>query len=142
MYCRVGADKLPLQLEQTGLPPNVLNNFPRLGTVLRVMIDEKYEHFGNHFKIVRDWVRIRNLHCRTVSGLWEGVLTPQTKIRHLSRNDNSVVGHLRYLLLLLILRNVNQRCSRFFVFHMVEVALFAVIELHYIIPVGLVRQGL
>ncbi|CDP16693.1 unnamed protein product [Coffea canephora] len=91
----VGADKLPLQLEQTGLPPSVLNNFPRLGTVLRVMIDEKYENFGNHFKIVRDWVRIRNLHCRTVSGLWEGVLTPQTKIRHLSRNDNSVVGHLR-----------------------------------------------
>ncbi|KAL3526183.1 hypothetical protein ACH5RR_014555 [Cinchona calisaya] len=91
----LGAEELPLQLELTGLPPSVLYNFPRLGTVLTVVIDEAYVNFGNHFKIVRDWVRIRNLHCRTVLGLWKGVLTPQTKIRHLSKDDNSVIEHLR-----------------------------------------------
>ncbi|CAI9111581.1 OLC1v1011838C1 [Oldenlandia corymbosa var. corymbosa] len=95
---KLGADELnpvPLQVEPMILPASVLSKFPCIGTVLRIVIDECYENFGCHFKIVNGWVRIRNLHCRTVSGLWKGVWTGTTKVRHLSEDDNSVTAVMR-----------------------------------------------
>ncbi|KAL2456960.1 Protection of telomeres protein 1b [Forsythia ovata] len=86
---------LLLQIEPVRLPEDVLRNFPHVGTVLRIVADEVYEELGVHFQIVGNWVRMRNLQCKTKSGLWKGVLTPATKCRPLSEKDNSVIDRLR-----------------------------------------------
>ncbi|CAI9785616.1 unnamed protein product [Fraxinus pennsylvanica] len=86
---------LPLQIEPVRLHEDVLRNFPHVGTVLRIVAGEVYEESGIHFQFVGNWVRMRNLHCKTESGLWKGVLTQATKCRPLSEKDNSVIDRLR-----------------------------------------------
>lgn len=86
---------LPLHIEPVSLPQHVLHEFPRVGTILRVLVDEKYESFGFHFQHGGKWVRLRNLMCKTESGLWKGIFTLETKFRLLSEQDNSVKDRLR-----------------------------------------------
>ncbi|XP_073132728.1 protection of telomeres protein 1b-like [Henckelia pumila] len=86
---------LPLRIEPVSLPEHVLREFPHVGTVLRVVVDGKYESFGFHFQHADKWVRLRNLACETESGLWKAIFTPSSKIRLLSGQDNSVDDRLR-----------------------------------------------
>lgn len=99
MYvCRLTDEEqiaLPLQIEPVRLHEDVLRNFPHVGTVLRIVAGEVYEESGIHFQFVGNWVRMRNLQCKTESGLWKGVLTQATKCRPLSEKDNSVIDRLR-----------------------------------------------
>ncbi|KZV17793.1 protection of telomeres protein 1a [Dorcoceras hygrometricum] len=88
-------NSLPLHIEPFSLPEHVIHKFPRVGTVLRVLVDEQYETFGSHFQHGEKWLRLRNLMCKTESGLWKGIFTLETKFRLLSEQDNSVKDRLR-----------------------------------------------
>lgn len=87
LRCRLADEEwnsLPLHIEPVSLPQHVLLEFPRVGTILRVLVDEKYESFGFHFQHGGKWLRLRNLMCKTESGLWKGIFTLETKFRLLS----------------------------------------------------------
>ncbi|KAL3851459.1 hypothetical protein ACJIZ3_013341 [Penstemon smallii] len=86
---------MPLHIESFSLPAHVLHNFPYVGTVLRILVDESYEDFGVYFHHNEKWVRLRNLMCKTESGLFKGIFTLETKFRPLSEEDDSVKKCLR-----------------------------------------------
>ncbi|KAG8383319.1 hypothetical protein BUALT_Bualt04G0000100 [Buddleja alternifolia] len=88
-------NSLPLHIEPFCLPGHVLRKFPCVGTILRILVDENYEEFGVHFQHGEKWVRLRNVMCKTESGLWKGVFTLETKFRPLSEQDGSVQDCLR-----------------------------------------------
>ncbi|XP_038694129.1 protection of telomeres protein 1a-like isoform X2 [Tripterygium wilfordii] len=87
---------LPLQIECSTLPNDILQKFKHVGTVLRVKADEVHENLGVYFRPVEKWIRIRNMVCQVSSGLWYGLLGPTSKVRLLSNNDGIVVDRIRF----------------------------------------------
>ncbi|XP_010274733.1 PREDICTED: protection of telomeres protein 1b-like [Nelumbo nucifera] len=83
---------LPLQLEPSLLPRDILSAFPCVGTVLRVTVDQENEKLGLHLLDSGRWVKFINIICQARSGLWHGVLMLFTKIRLLA-NEDTIVKH-------------------------------------------------
>ncbi|PIA47224.1 hypothetical protein AQUCO_01400126v1 [Aquilegia coerulea] len=83
---------LPLQLEASLLPRDVLCEFPTVGTVLRVIVDQASEKLV--FQPWR-WVKIIDLVCEERFGLWCGHLKPSTRVRILSDEDITVIDRQR-----------------------------------------------
>ncbi|XAR53970.1 hypothetical protein NMG60_11028933 [Bertholletia excelsa] len=88
-------NSMQLQIESVPLRTDLLEKFPCVGTVLRVIVDKAYGEFGNHFHNIGYWMRLRNILCETDSGLWKGYLLPQSKVRLLAENDSSIVERKR-----------------------------------------------
>ncbi|KAL5699610.1 hypothetical protein ACHQM5_030489 [Ranunculus cassubicifolius] len=84
---------LPLQWETSFLPRDVLCEFPSVGTILRVPVDQANE------KIARGlpcrWVKFLDLVCTERAGLWHGGLGLSTRVRILSDNDRVVTQRQR-----------------------------------------------
>ncbi|XP_010271002.1 PREDICTED: protection of telomeres protein 1a-like isoform X2 [Nelumbo nucifera] len=81
---------LPLNFESFTLPRETLCTFPRVGTILRV-VPRAYEKLELHFKDSNHWVKFRNISCQVCSGLWYGILMPNSKVRLLSNEDDFVI---------------------------------------------------
>lgn len=84
-------DPLPLHLESSSLPRDVLCMFPTVGTVLRVVVDSGNERLGFHVLKTGRWVKLINIRCEIHDGLWRGVLMPSTKLRYLIDDEKLVL---------------------------------------------------
>ncbi|XP_068669375.1 protection of telomeres protein 1b-like [Aristolochia californica] len=80
----------PLQLEQIPLSRSVLCSFPCVGTVVIVAFDKSYEDLQLHLQPVGQWIKLRNIMCETKSGIWQGRLTPNSRLRLLADGDSMV----------------------------------------------------
>ncbi|XP_077218110.1 protection of telomeres protein 1b-like isoform X3 [Tasmannia lanceolata] len=80
---------IPLLLEPLPLPRDVLCTFPRVGTVLRVIIDKE---LGPKVQGSGQWVKLRNITCEVRSGLWRGIFSPSSQLRFLSNEDKAVIS--------------------------------------------------
>lgn len=75
----------PLEESLTvSLPRNILCKFPCVGTVLRVFIEMQIDELLWQLPGIGHWVKLRNMTCRTQSGIWEGVMTHTSKVSILS----------------------------------------------------------
>lgn len=83
-------EELPLQLESSPLPLDVLRMFPTVGTVLRVYIESGNEKLGLHILKTGRWVKIMKMKCEIREGIWCGVLMPSTKLRYLGDDNKHV----------------------------------------------------
>lgn len=75
------------QLEESliaSLPRNILCKFPCVGTVLRVFTEMQIDEILRQLPGIEHWVKLRNMTCRTQSGIWEGVMTHTSKVSILS----------------------------------------------------------
>nr|CAD1820526.1 unnamed protein product [Ananas comosus var. bracteatus] len=88
-----GLDQDPLHLEELPLSREVLCSFPPVGTVLRVFSNKVFKEFS-HLQESQHWVRLCNMNCEVLSGVWKGVLGPSSKVRLLSNVDDSVLDSL------------------------------------------------
>lgn len=107
-------EEVPLQLESSPLPLDVLRMFPTVGTVLRVYIDSGSEKLGLHILKTGRWVKIMKMKCEIREGMWYGVLMPSTKLRYLG-DDNKHVFMCQRSLLSSLLHNccvLNVPCGR------------------------------
>lgn len=80
-------DILADQLEDSlivSLPRNILCKFPCVGTVLRVITEMQIDELLRQLPGIGHWVKLRNMTCRTQSGIWEGVMTHTSKVSILS----------------------------------------------------------
>ncbi|XP_077218108.1 protection of telomeres protein 1a-like isoform X2 [Tasmannia lanceolata] len=84
---------IPLLLEPLPLPRDVLCTFPRVGTVLRVIIDKE---LGPKVQGSGQWVKLRNITCEVRSGLWRGIFSPSSQLRFLSNEDKAVISLERF----------------------------------------------
>lgn len=82
---------LPLHIEKTPLPWQVLCTFPCAGTVLRVTATKAHEKLGLYFNGSGKWLRIRHMRCEVQFGLWHGRLNPSSRVRYLPNNDDTVL---------------------------------------------------
>lgn len=78
-------------IEPVPLARHIICQFPCVGTVLRVTVDQGLKDIGLHFKGIGNWVKFRNIRCEEHSGLWHGLFLPSSRIRFLSENDDSVL---------------------------------------------------
>ncbi|XP_015880193.3 protection of telomeres protein 1b isoform X1 [Ziziphus jujuba] len=83
--------EIPLGIEPVPLARHIICQFPCVGTVLRVTVDQGLKDIGLHFKGIGKWVKFRNIRCEEHSGLWHGLFLPSSRIRFLSENDDSVL---------------------------------------------------
>ncbi|XP_020106918.1 protection of telomeres protein 1a-like isoform X1 [Ananas comosus] len=88
-----GLDQDPLHLEELPLSREVLCSFPPVGTVLRVFSNKVFKEFS-HLQESQHWVRLCNMNCEVLSGVWKGILGPSSKVRLLSNVDDSVLDSL------------------------------------------------
>ncbi|KAJ6817570.1 putative protection of telomeres protein 1b [Iris pallida] len=79
----------PLHLEEQPLPKEILCNFPREGTVLRVTTS-KFVPDIHRLLGVACWVKICNITCELQSGIWKAMTTPYSKFNLLSDDDGNV----------------------------------------------------
>ncbi|KAF3437156.1 hypothetical protein FNV43_RR19909 [Rhamnella rubrinervis] len=90
-----GDHPLPLHLEPLPFPRDVFCTFPLLGTVLRVNFYQGIEKSCLHSLNSGKWVKFINLAIEVDGGLWRGVLTPFTKLRYTTNEDNLVLERQR-----------------------------------------------
>ncbi|XP_024023503.1 protection of telomeres protein 1b isoform X2 [Morus notabilis] len=83
---------LPLHLESLPLPRDKLDSFPVVGTILRVVFDQRIKKHGLQLlnANVGEWMKFIDVHCEVRAGLWRGVLTPLTKVRYTPNKDHIV----------------------------------------------------
>lgn len=89
------SNPLPLQVERLRLSSSILNGFPRVGTVLRVTIDQAFGDISPELilqlKESNRWMKIRNMSCKQEFGLWHGSFRTDSKIQLLSDTDEIVL---------------------------------------------------
>lgn len=96
------SDPLPLKIEPIPFSRDFLCEFPTIGSVLRVVIDESIGKHGFDVLHAGTWVTVVNMLCEVHEGLWRGVLTPSSKVHYMSNNDSIVLEQQRSLLLLVV----------------------------------------
>ncbi|CAI8611751.1 unnamed protein product [Vicia faba] len=81
---------LPLQLESVPLPRDVLCTLPTVGSILRVAFELPIEK--NHLNVFKSgkWVQFINIRLKVYAGLWYGVFTSHSKLRH-TPNENHLI---------------------------------------------------
>ncbi|KAJ7970263.1 Protection of telomeres protein [Quillaja saponaria] len=78
---------LPLQLENSPLPRDILCTFPKVGTVLRIYFDQGFQKNKLFMLNIGKWIKFVNVICEVRGGLWCGLFTPFTKIRYTPDED-------------------------------------------------------
>ncbi|KAL7114616.1 hypothetical protein ACP275_04G131900 [Erythranthe tilingii] len=86
---------LPLDLDPSPLPRDILCTFPAVGTVLRIIVDQGNESLGIKFLKTNKWVKIISVKCEIRASLWRAVLMPFSRICYLPELDTSVVQRQR-----------------------------------------------
>lgn len=85
----------PLQFEEVELGESALENFPRLGTVLRVRIDKSFEGLFINLRTIGEWVKLRSLTFKVQSDRWYAELTHNSTMRLLTEETSIVVERMR-----------------------------------------------
>ncbi|KAL5719314.1 hypothetical protein ACHQM5_012109 [Ranunculus cassubicifolius] len=80
-------DPVPLQLEASVLPRDVLCGLPTVGTIMRTPFVGK-DNAELARRIPCRWVKFFCIKCEESSGMWHGVFGPKTKHRIISDEDN------------------------------------------------------
>ncbi|KAG8082302.1 hypothetical protein GUJ93_ZPchr0014g47047 [Zizania palustris] len=88
------AASLPLHLEETPLPREVLCSLPCVGSVLRVFTNSFFKELL-HLQKGTYWARFCNITCKQEFGMWKGIMLPICRVRLLSNEDGSVVERLK-----------------------------------------------
>lgn len=83
---------------QSFLPREVLCDLPRLGTVLPIKPEIQLDDLPGQLPQCGDWVKFRNLTCRSRSGILEAIFTRESKISLLSKDTQLVQNCERYAL--------------------------------------------
>ncbi|XP_020215623.1 protection of telomeres protein 1b [Cajanus cajan] len=86
---------LPLQLEPSALPKELLCTFPAVGSILRITSNLGVEKNHLHLLSVGKWVKLVNMQLEVHAGLWRGVFTPFSKLRYTSNEDSLIVERQR-----------------------------------------------
>lgn len=89
---------LNLQREPELLPRDVLCTFPRVGTVLRVIIDGSNKNCQLGFLNTGHWAIFHEIVCEVHDGLWYGVLISTTKLRYIPQDHRNILCYQRLLL--------------------------------------------
>ncbi|KAL5052377.1 hypothetical protein RYX36_033059 [Vicia faba] len=82
---------LPLQLESLPLPRDVLCTLPTVGSILRIAFELPIEK--NHLDVLKSgkWAQFINIHLKVYAGLWYGVFTAHSKLRHTPNEDRLII---------------------------------------------------
>lgn len=84
----------PLHVEEFSFSREVLQAFPRVGTVLRIFSNKYFKELPLLQGGGR-WVKLCNIICELQSDMWKGVLQPSSKIHLLSDQDDTVLHCLK-----------------------------------------------
>ncbi|XP_058739412.1 protection of telomeres protein 1b-like [Vicia villosa] len=86
---------LPLQLESLPLPRDVLCTLPTVGSILRIAFELPIEK--NHLNVLKSgrWAQFINIRLEVYAGLWYGVFTSHSKLRHTPDEDRLIIEHQR-----------------------------------------------
>lgn len=89
-----GEDPLPLNLDIVPLSRKILQTFPCVGTVFRIVVRKYFEEIPQ----LSDgcWVKLCNLTCELHYGIWRGLLHGSSKVHILSDEDENVKSNMRY----------------------------------------------
>ncbi|XP_051119418.1 protection of telomeres protein 1b-like [Andrographis paniculata] len=82
---------LPLQLEPSLLPRDILCTFPCVGTILRMFLDERSDKLGVGFLSSNRWVKLLHVKCEIRAALWCAVLMPFSKFVYLPDDTECVI---------------------------------------------------
>ncbi|KAL2342336.1 hypothetical protein Fmac_003621 [Flemingia macrophylla] len=86
---------LPLQLEHSPLPRELLCSFPAVGSILRITSNLGVEKNHLHLLKVGKWVKFVNMQLEVHAGIWRGVFTPFSKLRYTPNDDCLIVERQR-----------------------------------------------
>ncbi|XP_039125626.1 protection of telomeres protein 1a-like isoform X2 [Dioscorea cayenensis subsp. rotundata] len=88
-----GEDPLPLNLDIVPLSRKILQTFPCVGTVFRIVVRKYFEEIPQ----LSDgcWVKLCNLTCELHYGIWRGLLHGSSKVHILSDEDENVKSNMR-----------------------------------------------
>ncbi|XP_058732412.1 protection of telomeres protein 1a-like [Vicia villosa] len=86
---------LPLQSESLPLPRDVLCTLPTVGSILRIAFELPVQK--NHLNVFRSgkWVKFIDIRLKVYGGLWYGVFTSHSKLRHMHDKDRLIIEHQR-----------------------------------------------
>ncbi|KAI5382458.1 hypothetical protein KIW84_070037, partial [Lathyrus oleraceus] len=86
---------LPLQLESLPLPRDVLCTLPTVGSILRIAFELPIEK--NHLNVLKSgkWAQFINIRLKVYAGLWYGVFTSHSKLRHTPNEDRLIAERQR-----------------------------------------------
>ncbi|KAK4487707.1 hypothetical protein RD792_005630 [Penstemon davidsonii] len=83
---------LPLQLGSCSLSRDVLCTFPPVGSVLRMIINQRSEKINMNFIHINKWVKFVNIKIEVHAALWRAVLMPFSRLHYLPDDDDRVLA--------------------------------------------------